>query len=106
MTEPRSSPSNPDPMELERRDVESGVASTGAGALPAAGGATVYGSEAARADTYAATERADTGLNAGGTMDSRPVEPEAVRPGGLPTAAIVTTIIVIVLLLLLLFWLF
>ncbi len=106
MTEPRSSPSNPDPVELERRNVESGVASTGAGAAPAAGGATVYGSEAARADAYAATERVDTALNAGGAAGPSPVEPNAVSPGGLPTAAIVTAVIVVVLLLLLLFWLF
>ncbi len=103
MTEPRSSPSNPDPMDLERRQQEEDnmVTSAGLGGAPAGGSAAIYGDESARTDAYAASERLDSTLNAGGM-----VEPAAVQPGGIPTAAIVTVVIVIILLLILIFWLF
>lgn len=96
MTEPRSSPSNPDPVEVERRKQEEEDASPEA-VSTLAGGTPV---RARPAEPHA------EGVPPDPVRDDEIVEPAAVQPGGISLATIVTVAIAIILILVLLFWIF
>lgn len=100
MTEPRSSPSNPDPVELERRKQANDVATPEAVSTLAGGNGTFTDKGA---DTPAAPYAERTHPDP--VRDEGIVEPAPIQPGGISLATIVTIGIVVVLALILLFWL-